>query len=267
MAIIKVNLQAERQAFDTHYNYSDCLEHLTNGVSINILKNLNKVHLPDLDSKKNLIELTLKSLKDEHDIVQQDKDYSYASTSWLPVKTYYLLFNLMLTIEYILQVQKSVFNCSHVKCVEEFTRKLESGEIEFSEPLLNKVFDQYILKEKEISGANLSKRIDIERRYKMAIKKVAKYKLEEWKRKEKVNIKYKNGRAKRDKYLENFKISVFEFPYYMRIRSNYRDFAFIEGVSSLDTALYFNSYYNFALNFYYALDGLKQSLLKARGCI
>jgi hypothetical protein len=42
MAIIKVNLQVERQAFDTHYNYSDCLEHLTNGVSINILKNLNQ---------------------------------------------------------------------------------------------------------------------------------------------------------------------------------------------------------------------------------
>jgi hypothetical protein len=173
----------------------------------------------------------------------------------------------MLTIEYILIIQQSVFNWSHVKCIEEFTRKLGTKEIEFDIAILNSVFDQSILKHKEISGANLSKRISLDRRYKMAIKKIANYKLDEWKRKEKINLKTKAGKTKKADYLKNFKISVFEFPYYMRIRSNYRDFAFIEGVSSLDTALYFNSYYNFSLNLYYALDVLKQSLLKARGYI
>jgi len=264
---IKINLREERQAFDTHYNYSNCLECLTNEASIKILKNLKPASLKYLDTKKNLIDLTLKSLRDEYKIVQQDKDYSYASTSWLPIKTYYLIFNLMLTTEYILKVQESVFNYKHVQCIEEFTRKLEVREIEFSEPLLNKVFDNNILKLKVASGANLSKNISIDQRYDMAIRKVASYKFEEWKRKQKVNFRSKAGKDKRDKYLENFKISVFEFPYYMRIRSNYRDFAFIEGVSSLDTALYFNSYYNFSLNLFNALNGLKQSMLKARGYI
>jgi len=263
--VINFNLQKERQAFDTHYNYSDCLEYLTKGISIKILKNLNQASLIHLDTKKNLIDLTLKSLEDEYNIVQQDNDYSYASTSWLPVKTYYLIFNLMLTVEYILQVQKSVFNYHHIKCIEEFTRKLEAKEIEFSEPLLNNVFDRNILKHKEVSGANLSRRIDIGRRYTMAIKKVAKYKFEEWKRKEKVNLRSSTGKSKRENYLESFKISIFEFPYYMRIRSNYRDFAFIEGVSNSDTARYFNSYYNFALNLYHALNNLKRFMLKARG--
>jgi len=231
------------------------------------LNKLNKAKLPDLDSKTNLINLTLKSLKDEYAIVQQDRDYSYASTSWLPVKTYYLLFNLMLTIEYILLIQKAVFNCSHTKCIEEFTRKLEAKEIEFSEALLNIVFDQSILKHKEISGANLSKRIGLDRRYTMAIRKIAKYKLDEWKRKEKINLKTKTGKAKKTEYLKKFRISIFEFPYYMRIRSNYRDFAFIEGVSNIETSLYFNSYYNFSLNLFNALNGLKQSMLQARGYI
>lgn len=231
------------------------------------MNKLNKAKLPDLDSKKNLINLTLRSLKDEHTIVQQDRDYSYASTSWLPVKTYYLLFNLMLTIEYILLIQKPVFNCSHVKCIEEFTRKLETKEIEFNEALLNNVFDQSILKHKEISGANLSKRIGMDRRYTMAIRKIANYKLDLWKRREKINLKTKTGKTKNAEYLKKFKISIFEFPYYMRIRSNYKDFAFIEGVSSLDTALYFNSYYNFSLNLFNTLDRLKKSMLKARGYI
>lgn len=265
MAIIRINLLKEKQSFDTHYNYSDCLEHLTNSVSIKILKNLNKALFKHLDVKKNLICLTRKSLKDEYEIVQQDKDYSYASTSWLPIKTYYLIFNLMLTIEYILQVQKSVFGYTHVKCIEEFTRKLEVGEIKFSEPLLNEVFNKNILKLKEVSGANLSRRISIDRRYIMAIRKVANYKFDEWKRKEKINLRSKTGKIKRDKYLDSFRISIFEFPYYKRIRSNYRDFAFIEGISSHDTARYFNSYYNFALNLYQALYNLKRKMLKARG--
>ncbi len=210
--------------------------------------------------------MTLKSLKDEYAIVQQDRDYSYASTSWLPVKTYYLLFNIMLTIEYILLIQKSVFNYSHTKCIEEFTRKLEINEIEFNENLLNRVFDKNILKHKEVSGANLSKRISLDRRYSMAIRKIANYKFQEWKRKEKINLRTKTGKLKRDRYLNKFKISIFEFPYYMRIRSNYRDFAFIEGVDKHDTARYFNSYYNFSLNLFYALNGLKKTMLEARGC-
>ena len=71
---------------------------------------------------------------------------------------------------------------------------------------------------------------------------------------------------KKDRYLNKFKVSIFEFPYYMRIRSNYRDFAFIDGIDTHDTARYFNSYYNFSLNLFYALNGLKETMLEARGC-
>jgi hypothetical protein len=46
----------------------------------------------------------------------------------------------------------------------------------------------------------------------------------------------------------------------MRLRANYRDFAFIEGVSSEDTAAYFNDYFAFAKHLYRALRGLQTQL-------
>ena len=52
----------------------------------------------------------------------------------------------------------------------------------------------------------------------------------------------------------------------MRIRSNYRDFAFIDGVTVEDTKKYFNSYYGFSTNIVAALEDLLNNMLCARGC-
>src|SRR3989338_7092176 len=113
----------EHQAYDTHFNYIKCLCSLTKGTTLQYTGSLRKASLPDIDEKKNLIDLTKKSLTDEHKIVGIDRDYSYASTSWLPIKAYYLIFNILLTIEYIIKIQKSAFSRGHHPCVEEFTRK------------------------------------------------------------------------------------------------------------------------------------------------
>jgi hypothetical protein len=64
----------------------------------------------------------------------------------------------------------------------------------------------------------------------------------------------------KEKYLDSFSISIFEFPYFMRVRANYRDFAFIEGIDVTDTAKYFNKYYLFTIEFTTALEKLKKSL-------
>ena len=76
------------------------------GTTLQYNNSLQKAGLPDIDQKKNLIVLTKKSLSDEKKIVDIDKDYSYASTSWLPVKSYYLIFNVLLTVEYVIKIQK-----------------------------------------------------------------------------------------------------------------------------------------------------------------
>ncbi len=261
-----VNPKTEREAFDTHSNYIDCLSSLTNGLRLKYQRSLKHSELKKVDLKENLIKLTNKSLDDEYNIVKIDKDYSYASTSWLPIKSYYLLYHLLTTIDYIIKIQESAFSLGHARCVEGFTNKLTQGDIEFNNPTLNQVFDRKILDHKETTGANLSRRPDINRIYLMSIRKVARYKFAEWKRKEKIEKLYKKeDKEKSEIYLKNFKISIFEFPYYMRIRSNYREFAFIEGVNTTETAGYFESYYLFTKNFYIALIGLKKQLLKMRG--
>ena len=169
-------LLTEHQAYDTHLNYIKCLACLTNGTTLQYNNSLQKAGLPDIDQKKNLIALTKKSLNDEKKIVDIDKDYSYASTSWLPVKSYYLIFNVLLTLEYVIKIQKGIFKQGHTKCIDEFTRKLQTKEIQFSNTTLNQVFDQTILTHKVTSGANLSSRTTDDDMYKMAIRKIAKYK-------------------------------------------------------------------------------------------
>jgi hypothetical protein len=233
-------------------------------VNIQYCGGLKKADVPDIDEKANLIKLTKKSLSDEYKIVKIDADYSYASTSWLPIKSYYLIFNTLLTIEYLFKIQKNIFRISHLSCTEEFTRKLECKEIQFSQQILNQVFDQTILTYKNQSGANLSNWTNQSEMYKMAIRKIARYKVDDWKQKNHIDLRKLAHKLKYANYANSFSVSVFDFPYYMRIRSNYRDFAFIEGVSTTETANYFNKFFSFTVRFITALEGLKKDLIKLR---
>lgn len=256
----------DQQEFDTHFNYISALNVLTDNISLKTNQKFNTKKLPDLDKKTNLIKLTLKSLKDEYDIVQKDAEYSYASMSWLPVKSYYLLYNTLLTIEYVVKCNSHIYELRHQKCIEEFTRKIETKEIEFDIFFLNQVFDKDIFNLKFAPGLNLSMRTTIDILFSMLMKKASIYKLESWQRNEKIkDFKTKKCRAKKEAYLDKFKISIFEFPYYMRVRCNYKDLSFIDRVSSQDTAKYFNAYYNFTLNMLKALNGLKEEILTIRG--
>lgn len=264
MPLPKINPTTERQAFDTHLNYALCLKDLTTNEKLVFNHKLNKATLSDLKTKDNLIGLTAKSLRDEYNIVQIDQDYSYASTSWLPIKGYYLIFNLMLTIDYILSTNKKSFTLSHTKCIQKFTSMLKTCEISFNQDVLNTIFDKSIFDLKESPGANLSTKIDVGRMFSMAMRKVSVYKKDEFKRSNNLNYHTIKGKNKRDEYMDSFSISIFEFPYYMRIRSNYRDFAFIEGVSSYETKIYFDTYYAFIMNLFTILDKLKDDLTLMR---
>lgn len=254
----------EKQAFDTHLNYAICLSSLTAHGKIDFRHSLKKINLPDLKTKNSLIGLTLRSLKDEYGIVQIDRDYSYASTSWLPIKSYYLLFNMLLTIEYILTSNPKSYTMTHTKCLQSFTKMLKDGDIMFTNPVINSVFDSKIFNFKELPGANLSRMVDSGRMFQMAMRKASMYKKDDWKRKSNINLRTNFGKQKMKDYLDNFEISIFEFPYYMRIRSNYRDFAFIEGVSSLDTKRYFEAYFSFTMNLFNLLETFKDELVKMR---
>lgn len=256
---------SDKEAFATHLNYADCVASLVKGATLTYAPSLNKRQLPLLEKKANLIALTLRSLKEEKRIVDLDHDYSIGSTLWLPVKGYYLLFNVLLTIEYIINVQPNTFTASHTGCLRIFTKRLKDGDLQFNQPILNSVVDGSIFSHRDESGANLSRRIGIDRRYRIAMAKIADYKEEEWKRQRKIpDFRSKANRQLRTDFRNSFACSIFEFPYFMRVRANYRDFAFIEGVSANETAQYFQCYYDFIMGLYQVLARLQSDLIKAR---
>jgi hypothetical protein len=259
--------EERQEAFRTHYNYVRSLRSLIAGSTLSYT-NIGQIELgktPHLDSKTNLIELTKRSLTDEANIVQVDKDYSYACASWLPVKAYYLLFNVMLTIQYLFTLDRQSFKLGHGKCSQSFTHKLAAKDIVFSTPGLNKVYDKTIFTYHEAPGANLRPALMADQHTKLAMKKIARYKLEDWKRYKNIStFQTRKNRELREAYLQRFQLSIFEFHYHMRLRANYHDFVFIEGVSSTETANYFNEYFAFTKHFYNALLGLKRQLVKAR---
>ena len=55
-----------------------------------------------------------------------------------------------------------------------------------------------------------------------------------------------------------------DLAYFMRIRSNYRDFAFITGVIADDTKEYFESYFNFTMNMARIFENLNVTLTNTR---
>lgn len=260
-------LSSGQEAFRTHHNYIRSLLHLMDGSTLSHtnVQHITPAPIPLLDEKKNLIDLTRKSLTDEAHIVKTDQHYSYASTSWLPVKTYYLLFNLMMTIEYLFTLDPGSFKISHSKCATRFTTRLASGEIAFSDPKLNRIYDQTIFTYREPPGTNLRSPFPADQHAALAMKKIARYKLEEWQRQRRIpSFAPQKHRHQKEEFLEKFRLSIFDFPYYMRLRASYRDFAFIEGVSSANTAAYFNDYFAFSRFFFRALRGLKDQLVRAR---
>ncbi len=252
----------EVEAFTTHKNYTACLKTLTSGVSLRFTPNLQKKSLPFLGLKDNLITLTKRSLEDECKIVDIDNDYSFASTAWLPITSYHLVYNIKLKIAYILTGEKNSYDFSHAKCGNFFTKLIEANELIFSNAILNTVFDKSIFDYHERPGTNLSTHTSRETMFRLAMKKVAVYKYEGWKRTR--DLRTKKGKEERERYVANFRISVLEFPCYMRHRSHYRDFAFIDGIPTDATADYFNSYCDFIMNLFNALSNLCNDLAKKR---
>ena len=96
------------------------------------------------------------------------------------------------------------------------------------------------------------------------MKKIAKDTRDDWKHKNNINLRKKDDKISYQNYLDSFKISIFDFLYCMRIRSNYREFAFIDDVTTDETAKYFNAFFAFTFSFVESLESMKKDLIKMR---
>ena len=264
MKVSSYHLPTDRLDFETHLKYVSLLAKLSKGVSVTctLKPKLNKSKLNALKNKLQLIELTKKSIQDEYKIVQIDKEYSTASVLWLPIKTYYLAYHLLCITDYLISDDIRSLSEKHSKCIDTFTKMLSSGAIQFSEPLLNGVYDKSILNFKTVSGELLRAGVKDEILYKSLMKKIAKEKIENFKISNGiVEVRTKKNKDKVEKFKNSLTVSIFDFFYSMRLRMNYRNFNFIDDIPSVNTKTYFEEYYKTAGCFYVAFSNLKNKLI------
>lgn len=264
MILSKSRVKGDRLDFETHLKYVSLLGGLSKGISVtcSIVPKLSKSRITDLQNKIKLIELTKKSIKDEYEIVQFDKEYSTASVLWLPIKTYYLTYHLLCVIDYLITGDTKSLTEKHSRCIDNYSKMIQGGSLQFSEPLLNNVYDKSILNFRTSSGEHLRNNVSDETVYKLLMKKVANEKIENFKISNGISdLRSKKNKDRVEKFKNTLTVSIFDFFYSMRLRLNYRNFNFIDDMPSDDTKLYFEKYFSTSGYFYNVFNNLKNKLI------
>lgn len=258
--------RTERIDFETHLIYAELLEGLSNAVTIStkMATKLSSSDAKKLKEKIRLVKLTKKSIDQEYKIVTFDKEYSTASVLWLPIKTYYLIYHLICILECLLTGDLKHLSGGHSTLVSEFAKKLQKSDLEFSSTQLNLVFDKDILNFKSRSGEHLQHGVADDILYKLLMKKVAKEKVANFKITNALDARKRADKARIEKFTNGLRVSIFDYFYLMRLRTNYRNSKFIDDLPSKDTKVYFEKYYSTSCNFYSATTKLISQLMK--GC-
>jgi hypothetical protein len=264
MLVSDFRFKTERLDFETHLQYVSLICDLSAGLKISGIAKpkLSKKDLDKLKDKIQLIKLTKISIDNEGSIVAFDKEYSTASVLWLPIKTYYLIYHLLCTIDCLISGKVSSLTAGHHDCVNLFTSLLEKGEIQFNNPRLNLVFENKILDFVTKSGEHLKVGVSEDIVYQLLMKKVANGKIENFKIVNGLSARKIKDKARIENFKSNLKISVFDFFHLMRLRMNYRNLNFVDNIPAKDTKVYFEKYHASSENFYKALSRYVNELIK-----
>ena len=179
------------------------------------------------------------------EMIEDIKEYATVCFSWIAVKSYYLIFNLSLLLEYLVAGGLDISNVSHIKLLNKIKKRIGAGQLVFSNDALNNIYSPSEIYEwKFEAGSNLSV-MDDENRDKQIVKKLCEYCKQDFKWN--INKKSLRGRNKEEFY-EKTKISLFDFFYWYRIKVNYRDLEF------LDSDVGESQFYYYYKNYYEATD-------------
>jgi len=94
--------------FMTHLNYVVCMNDISGGLNAGCklnIKNKIKKEGKILQKKLNLIKLIKRNLNEEYKTVKQDQAFAEVCVPWIAVKAYYLIFNLLLILDYLVSGQ------------------------------------------------------------------------------------------------------------------------------------------------------------------
>lgn len=249
--------------FLTHLHYVQFIQQTSKGLSLSfnqkLKKRLCRVN-KNFDKKITLIRLTLENIKQEYETILKEPEFAQVCVSWISVKSYYLLFNLLMILRYLITMDDNSFICGHKQLLREFIGYLERNEIVFSEEKLNRVYSgSKLLVLKIKPGANIKGlNFDPEERCMQLLKKLLSYKEEDYKREEKIKtLRKKNDRNKINNFRQKTKVNLFAFFYWYRIKANYRDLEFLnKEIKAYEFNLFYSEYFKLTTNFYNAFRNL-----------
>lgn len=248
--------------FITHLNYVSCLNEISKGLGINCNINFKKrvKHDNQLVKKLTLIELTRKNIEEEYKVILANPDYAEICVPWIAVKAYYLLFNLLLILKYLLNGDNTSFISSHERMLKDFKEYIKKKALCFNKDLINGVYEaRDIQKIRFVSGCNVKTTdVDLNQRFQQVLKKLLAYKIEDFQRKNKIaNFRKKKDKEERDKFIDSTNINICEFFYWYRVKANYRDLEFLDkNIGSNQFKDFYENYFGLTMNFYRALKKL-----------
>jgi len=240
--------------FDTHAHYLEFVCKSSMNIVLKCGLNLRKKITLDkkVKQKVKLLELTVDNLKIEKENIDKYPEYSVVCVSWIPVKSYYLFFNLLIILEYLITGSDSYLAVSHANSNKYFKTLLIKKHLTFDKGLFNKTCTVREATEWKIPpGENVKKRkFDPKLRYKSVIRKLLDYHKEEFRRIKKTE---RIAGTKKQEFERTTLINLCDFFHLYRIKANYRDMEFIDkGVDVQEFNNFYNNYYQLTMNFYHA---------------
>ncbi len=256
--------------FQTHLNYVLFMEKFSNGLNIklNIDIDINtKFKKTSLSKKLKFIKMIKENLEDEYKKSMQEVEFAKICSMWIPVKSYYLIFNQLLVLCSLINNNEKNLNYSHKKSIVDFREMIKKGIVFSNKEEFNKIYS--CLKATNFKtkiGDNLREDVEEGLRIKGILKKLCSYKFESYCRERKIeSFRSKKDKEKKKLFFDNTEISLFEFFYWYRIKANYKDLSFLDQeIYSEKISQFYKSYYSLTMNFYNALKDLINDISKKR---
>jgi hypothetical protein len=239
--------------FRTHLNYLKCIRHLSLNLTLktnNISPLSNKPVTSVAKKKATLIKLTKENIDAEMNQINDFIEYSQICISWIPVKSYYLFFNELILLLYLITDDDKWLLEDHKKIHMKLKELIRNKNINFSSTDFNTIYiPSRILEWKIQSGNNVIRNnLNYQSLERQLIKKMFAYCKEDYKRSK--SIKSLSGNNK-SKFLNSTVINLCEFFYWYRLKANYRDMEFVNSnVDLIDFKSFYSEYYNLSINFY-----------------
>jgi len=256
--------------FTTHNNYLLFLNDLSKDIMITSKMSI-KNRVKDsrhLGKKIYLLQLTLEGLKAEFEVVNKNPEYALVCVSWISVKSYYVIFNLLLIVKFLFTGEEQAFFSGHKRIFDEFKGYIGRQDIVFSKDEFNQLYlCKDILEWKASVAANIRQRnFNPDERFRQILKKLTKYALDEFKRVEKIkNFRSRISKIRRSRFIANTQVNALEFFYWYRIKANYRDLEFLDkGVDEESFKNFYKNYYEFTFSFFNAFSSFIDKLSEIR---